>query len=271
MMNKMRRINYLVILLVGGLLAGCSMERRLAYDFVSKSEQAKVAVYFPQQVEFKNCRGAEHGDTLVALKDVDKALFLQIMHNSYLRTLEEYKLELYTPDDDNEIQVDSMHWLVSLSNMEVQEMVSLQEDSWIVGEERVTYELFLNTVNTASWFELNNKEWSPLLYVERELKDDFDSKIDFSYYSGAVNYSYYIDTIQADDVYSYAVFLGKLYAGYTYDYFLNAFVRDKMLEKDRHPSVYYRYDPYMKQLQRSVDGDRFVVIHDEDEVVEDNE
>ena len=260
-----------MMLLVGGVLAGCSMEYRLANDFVAQSERAKVAVYFPQQIEFTNCRDTEHGAELVALKDVSNERFLQIMHNSYLKTLEEYKLELYIPEDDNEIQVDSLHWLVSLSNMEVQEMVSLQEDAWIVGEERLTYDLFLNTVNTASWFELNNKEWSPLLYVERELKDDFDSKIDFSYFYDQVNYSYYIDTIQPDDVYSYAVFLGKLYAGYTYDYFLNEFVRAKMLEKDRHPSAYYRYDPYMKHLKRSVNGDRFVVIHNEEEVVEDNE
>jgi len=40
--------------------------------------------------------------------------------------------------------------------------------------------------------------------------------------------------------------LGRLYAGYTYDFFMNEYVKKEMLreEKDYSDDIYLRYDPY---------------------------
>ena len=63
-------------------------------------------------------------------------------------------------------------------------------------------------------------------------------------------------------MYDYAVYLGKLYAGYTYDYMMNSYVTAELKKQnlDYWERYLLRYDPYKKQLRYAEDDDRFVEI-----------
>ena len=90
--------------------------------------------------------------------------------------------------------------------------------------------------------------------------DGFDSKTDYSFWTQKIDYSYTIDTLELKDVYNYAVYLGKLYAGYTYDYMLNSYIGKEFKKKGYTYQLLLRYDPYLKQLRYADEGDQFIEI-----------
>ena len=55
-----------------------------------------------------------------------------------------------------------------------------------------------------------------------------------------------LNELSVEGFYDFAVILGKLYAGYSFDYFMNEYVRTEMKKKDMEYSddIYMRYDPY---------------------------
>ena len=85
------------------VMSSCSLEKRLAYDFVKKSEGARVAFYVPENVEKENIRrdcqpsNLEHiapdavADTIEArtkvVNKIDDGMFLDILIMSYENTL----------------------------------------------------------------------------------------------------------------------------------------------------------------------------------------
>jgi hypothetical protein len=90
------------------------------------------------------------------------------------------------------IPVDSTHWLVMLSRMEISGRITEYEDYLFSDVDYYSYKHALNTINIASWFEINDSTWLPVLYCEHNLMDGFDSKTDFSFWSEELNYTYTI-------------------------------------------------------------------------------
>lgn len=262
-LNKMKR-NLLIALLATVMFSGCNVPQKLACGFVKRSEHASVAVYFPEKVIVDSKRDEEYGADLVILDSLDQGTFLNVMHGAYSAQLKDYGLTVYVPDDPNDVQVDSTHWLVVFSRIELQEQVTDYEDYVLMDDG--TYSLYfpLNTVNVASWIDLNNGEWSPTLFYEHNLIDAFDSDNSFSFWLGQTNYSYSIDTLKVADVYHYAVYLGRLYAGYTYDYFMNQYVGEQLKQRNLQLGYSMRYDPYRKRVFYSdKEEDRFIELKED--------
>ena len=176
--------------------------------------------------------------------------------------MENYGVEVYVPEDIDHVQVDSTHWLVMLSRMEISGRVTEYEDYLFSDTDEYSYKHPLNTVNVASWFEINDGEWRPVQFCEHNLMDGFDSKTDYSFWTQKLDYSYTIDTLELKDVYNYAVYLGKLYAGYTYDYMMNSYVGSALKKRGYQYQIMLRYDPYTKQLRYAEEDDRFVEINE---------
>ena len=101
-------------------------------------------------------------------------------------------------------------------------------------------------VNVASWIDLIDGEEAKFVYAEQS----FYEQICDCYYTLdslnniVLNAEY--DEFTIEDFYDFAVFLGKLYAGYSFDYFMNEYVKKEMKKKDMEYSddIYMRYDPY---------------------------
>lgn len=243
------------------LLASCSTQTNLAYDFVRKSKGAEVAFYVPNHLEKINARKDCQGDYLdsIAPEDIndtinartrivnkiDEEKFFNVMISSFENTLNDYNLKLSYWENES-TKPDSMHWVVDLSHMEVIEFI---EYIWTTCGYYGDYEFLQSTsVNVDSWFELidDDKPTGSLLYTEQSYVEYV--KVCNHYYDSLDNVIVSADfkRLTIDGFYDFAVMLGKLYAGYSYDYFMNEYVRKEMQKKGKEYSEdkYMRYDPY---------------------------
>lgn len=258
MMKKLIFIGLILVL----TLSGCQTELKLAKRYMAERPYIEAAVYFPEKAEVKVEYNTQYGKQTDVLQGFTQDLFLDVMYNAYAEMLGNYGLEVYVPEDADHVQVDSTHWLVMLSRMEISGRITEYEDYLFSDADEYSYKHLLNTVNVASWFEINDGDWKPVLFYEHNLMDGFDSRADFSIWDKHIDYSYIIDTLKLDDVYNYAVFLGKLYAGYTYDYMMNSYVGENLKKMNYGYQTLLRYDPYKKQLQYREEDDGFLEIQD---------
>ena len=240
-------------------LTSCQAELKLAKKYMANRPNIAAAVYFPEQAEVKTEYNTQLGKKTEVLNGFNQDLFLDVMYNAYAEELGRYGVEVYVPEDINKVPVDSTHWLVTLSRMEISGRITEYEDYLFSDTDEFSYKHPLNTVNVASWFEINDGEWKPVQFCEHNLMDGFDSKTDYSFWTDKLDYTYTIDTLELTDVYNYAVYLGKLYAGYTYDYMMNSYVGEELKKKGYAYQIMLRYDPYKKQL-RYAEEDGFVGI-----------
>jgi hypothetical protein len=255
----MKRLAFIALLLVV-ILSGCQTELKLAKKYMAERPYIEAAVYFPEQAEVKTEYSTQLGKKTEVLNGFSQDLFLDVMYNAYAEAMGDYGVEVYVPEDADNVQIDSTHWLVMLSRMEISGRITEYEDYLFSDTEEFSYKHPLNTVNVASWFEVNDGDWKPVLFCEHNLMDGFDSKTDYSFWAQKIDYNYTIDTLELKDVYNYAVYLGKLYAGYTYDYMLNSYVGNELKKKGYAYQLLLRYDPYKKQLRYADDDDRFIEI-----------
>ena len=242
------------------LLTSCQTEVKLAKKYMAYRPEIAAAVYFPESAEVKTEYNTQYGKQTEVLNGFNQDLFLDIMYNAYAETMGDYGVAVYVPENMDQVQVDSTHWLVMLSRMEITGRITEYEDYLFSDTDEYSYKHPLNTVNVASWFEVNDGEWKPVLFCEHNLMDGFDSKTDYSFWANKIDYDYTIDTLELKDVYNYAVYLGRLYAGYTYDYMMNDYVGAELKKKGYAYQLLLRYDPYKKQLRYAEEGDGFVVV-----------
>ena len=238
--------------------ASCGSELRLANSFVGQSNQIQVAVYFPEEADVAFVVD-EEGDYSRVLDSVDQNQFLDIMYAAYAGELGSYQLNVYIPDDPDQVQVDSLHWLVVLSKVEMQGLYTNYVDQLYDFVDLFEYSFSLNTVNVASWFDINDGTWHPTQFDEFNLKDDFKSWVTEDRKSGT-QYHYEITRLKAANVYDFAVFLGKRYAAYTYDYMMNHYIESEMKSEKVSPRFKLRWDPHEKTYYFQLDDEGFIAI-----------
>ena len=256
--SRVKLFSVFVLVLI--FFTSCQTELKLAKKYMAERQGIQAAVYFPEQAEVKVEYNIQYGQQTEVLNGFNQDLFLDVMYNAYAKAMGDYGLEVYVPEDPDQVQVDSTHWLVMLSRMEISGRITEYEDYLFSDSDEYSYKHPLNTVNVASWFEVNDGDWKPVLFCEHNLMDGFDSNTDYSFWSNKIDYSYTIDTLKLNDVYNYAVYLGKLYAGYTYDYMMNSYVGAELKKKGYNYQLLLRYDPYEKKLRYAGEDDGFVEI-----------
>lgn len=242
-------------------LASCGTEFKLAKSFMDQSKDVRVAVYFPETVKVTLIQDQD-GDYTQVLDSVNQNMFLDIMYAAYSDGLRHYGLDVYIPEDQDHIQVDSTHWLVILSNMEIQGLYTEYDDYLFDFLDEYEYSFSLNTVNVASWFDINDGEWHPTLFDEHNLRDDFSSYVTRSWENGT-QYHYSINPLKTKDVYNYAVYLGKRYAEFTYDYMMNCYVASELAKKNQFARFKLHWDPDAKGYYFLTEEEEFIEVKGE--------
>lgn len=254
------RITIGIVMLMAFVLTSCQTELKLAKKYMAERPNIEAAVYFPEKAEVKVEYNSQYDKKTEVLNGFNQDMFLDVMYNAYAQTMGDYGVNVYVPEDIDKVPVDSIHWLVMLSRTEISGRITEYEDYLFSDTDEYSYKHPLNTVNVASWFEVNDGNWKPVLFCEHNLMDGFDSKTDYSFWTQKIDYTYTIDTLELQDVYNYAVYLGKLYAGYTYDYMMNSYVGAELKKKGYAYQLMLRYDPYKKQLRYTEEDDCFIEI-----------
>lgn len=244
-------------LLVALAMASCSTEINLANRFVTQAPSVRAAVYFPEEAKVTLVQD-EHGNYTKVLDSLDQDAFLDIMYSAYATQLRTYGIDVYIPEDQENVEVDSIHWLVVLTQMEIQGRITPYTDEYYDFIDTYEYQVPLNTVNVASWFDINDGDWHPTLFYEHNLMDDFDSHVVRK--DGGYSYEYSVIAIKSEDIYNYAVFLGKLYADYTFTEMMNKYVHSEMAKTNAKPRFKMRWDPEEKMFYFVEDEDGFIEL-----------
>ncbi|MCF0201655.1 MAG: hypothetical protein HUK16_09955 [Bacteroidales bacterium] len=250
---------YVLFAMLMAFLSSCSIEKQMGKQFVEQSQGARMAVYFPEKAKASNQYSTQYQTYSKVLDDFNQDMFLDVMYNAFAEAMDDYNVEIYLPDDPDNVKVDSANWLVLLSNVEITGSMIRYDDVLFDDYYQTVKSYPLNHVNIASWFELNDGEWLPVQFGEINLMDGFRSSVEgFS----SNNYRFEIDTLKLDDVYNAAVFLGKTYAGYVYDCFMNRYISKRLDEMESVRSFFVHYDPYKRSLKAvSTDSeDKFVEV-----------
>jgi hypothetical protein len=250
--------NIIIVVIAALVFSSCGSEFGLANKFVVQSHKAQAAVYFPESAQVTLIQN-EEGSYSKVLDSLNQNAFLDIMYLAYADEMKTYGVDVYIPEDADNIPVDSTHWLVILSNMEIQGFYTEYVDHLFDFLDEYNYSFSLNTVNVASWFEVNDGEWHPVLFDEHNLMDDFESYVT-NRRAQVAQYHYDIKPITNDDLYDYAVFLGKRYAGFTYDYMMNRYIEGAMKRKGGSPRFQLRWDPYDESFFFQEEGEGFIEV-----------
>lgn len=248
--------NLIISILAVLILSGCAAEVKLAKQFANPAQPYRAAVYFPETAQVTLIQ-SEDGTYTKVLDSLDQNAFLDILYGAYADELRRYGVDVYIPESQDDVPTDSIHWLVILSKMEIQGLFTPYVDYLFDLEDEYEYTFPLNTVNVAAWFDINNGSWRPTVFYEHNLTDDFNSHVSVSWKDGT-QYHYDIKPLCTDDLYHYSVFLGKLYASYTFDYMMNCYIEEEMGKKNVVPRFRLGWDPYEKTL----------VIQEEEEFIE---
>lgn len=243
------------------VMAGCGSEFKLANRFIERSRQTQAAVYFPESAQVTLIQD-DDGTYSEVLDSLNQNVFLDIVYLAYADEMKAYGVNVYVPEDPDHVPVDSTHWLVILSNMEIQGLFTDYVDYLFDFNNEYSYSFKLNTVNVAAWFDINDGTWRPTLYDEHNLMDDFHSRVTDGLTQNT-QYHYEINTILADDVYNYAVYLGKRYATFTYDYIMNCYIGDEMKRENDTARFKLRWDPYEESLFFHTEEEGFIELKPE--------
>lgn len=240
----MKNIKIQVILLMCAMMmafSSCGTEMKIAKRFVKECPQIKAAVYFPEEAQVTLVQGGD-GSYSHVLDSLDQNAFLDIMYAAYADELGRYGVEVVLPENADAVVTDSTYWMVLLSKVEIQGLFTTYLDHVFDLVDDYEFPFSLNTVNVASWFDINDGEWLPTQYYEYNLTEDFESHVSLSGKEGP-QYHYDITPIKADDIYNFAVFLGKRYAGYTHSCIINHLIRKEMAKKGSEPLFKVCWDP----------------------------
>ena len=231
----------ILILVLGAvlLLVSCSEQHKIAHRFVKNNRESVVAIYLPQKLEKQNLRNDSLPDELKGkslqtqiaylekqIKVIDKIdddKLLDIIYLSMSETLNDYGLKVKNWDDEN-LQPDSTHWVIEIPRIEITEVCESQKFCDWVEESRYCMDVPVDLVNVAAWFNIANDTTFTMTFTEQNYfnKTEVKFHLDDSY--NKIVAETYCDTISINGFYEFAMILGKLYAGYCYDFLMNKYI-----------------------------------------------
>lgn len=275
-----RRTSFLLLILIGILFVSCSLERKIAGNYVRNVDKKSIMLFFPDYIQKTNLKtdSIPNADSLDAftldsilyaqsiyLQYVDDSLLLSRCKESLIKELILYGFNVYEIDRMDEfIALNDSSYVLNLAQIELEEYLYIFSPEYHLDERNFyTVNIGVNAINLNSWFELDRhnipSEQYPVLYssyyLHDEVKGDFIKKMEKG---TGLTYKYKIDSVNVVDVYELAALSGKKYAINLYDYLLNLYIQDNM-PKGQVPVAYFHYERKSKMIS-TIYEDSFIEI-----------
>lgn len=264
-----RRTSFLLLILIGILFVSCSLERKIAGNYVRNVDKKSIMLFFPDYIQKTNLKtdSIPNADSLDAftldsilyaqsiyLQYVDDSLLLSRCKESLIKELILYGFNVYEIDRMDEfIALNDSSYVLNLAQIELEEYLYIFSPEYHLDERNFyTVNIGVNAINLNSWFELDRhnipSEQYPVLYssyyLHDEVKGDFIKKMEKG---TGLTYKYKIDSVNVVDVYELAALSGKKYAINLYDYLLNLYIQDN-IPKGQVPVAYFHYERKSKMI-----------------------
>ncbi len=261
------------------LLVSCTLENRMARDFIKEQKTFPIIVLKPNYLFKTNLKDDSLKNSkflpetikdsiLLAestfLKDVKDTVFLFFYFNNLTEELKAFGLKVYIDSSSIDLNnYDTLSYVFNISQLELEENYIPFADEEYIDTSRYVETFILNSVSLNSWFErtliIKGQKKNKVLFAEHSANDEINGGFKLDYFSGRISYKYKRDDIKLEDVYNLAVYSGKKNASYIYDYILNQQIyrRLKLLNKSK--EIYYHYNRFNNYLIPA-NEDRFKVV-----------
>lgn len=251
----------------------------MARQFVNNRSKIAVMVLFPQQVFLVNERNPKAPKSFtfsdattdtslltqsLILKYLNDREIIQKFKDAYLGELRTFGLTVYEESAIyNFLSIQSNSFVMNVAQMEVQEFDTKKEDAITAHDKLYTKDIWLNGANVGAWFELNqvnasNQVKPNVLFATNDLIEEYNGYFVQKIFTGEIDYRLTIDSINKEKFLSFVQYLGRLYAGYTFDYLMNGFIRGNTAP-EKQTDRYFRFDPY-KRIYFVTENDKFTVL-----------
>ena len=253
------------------LLLSCSEQQSVARRFVKNNRNTVVALYLPERLEKRNLRNDSIPEYLAdsslqtqiaylekqvkVIDKIDDDKYLDIIYLTMQETLKDYGLSVEYWENETS-QPDSTHWVIEIPRIEVTEVCEPHQFCGWIDYNKYCMDVPIDLVNVATWFNLANDTTFNMTFTEQNYFNDTD--VDFDYQGNKVVARIACDTISIDGFYQFARILGKLYAGYCYDFMMNKYIDNHQVEPIDTVNR-FRYDPYDRYFYRT-DRDYLIKI-----------
>jgi len=256
-----------IIILTMQMITSCSVEEKLALNFVKANNTRSILIFPPDQIFKVN----QKKELLDSLKIYDESKFDSVLyaHSDYLQYLNDslfianyvlgYKEEMtslgfavYNQEETQTfMEVDSNAYVANIAQIEIEETYYDYRAGETIYGHYYHYDFELNAIVVNSWIELKefdkNGNGQQLYYATDLITDDFEGDFHVDIFAGEMRYVYNIDTLETENLYNFAFLLGRKYASYTMDLFINKHL-DENVPKGQRSETYWRYDPYRKEF-----------------------
>ena len=266
---------FVVIVVLALSIQACTIERKTAVAFAKKANVTSLIVQQPDQLFKINQKlylldslgpvdKEREGEVLLEnslfLKDLNDSRFVDNYMLGYKNELARFGFHVYDASTMDQLPAkDSNVIQVSVAQIELEETLYPFRDETQIYGQNYFHDHQLNAVFVNSWFDitpLNNK--SSIYFATDMLVDQVESTFDYDVFSDQVRYMYNLEPMSTDMLYQFAYDLGRVYAGYTFDYLLNTEL-DRVLPPEDRTDRYWRYDPFSQTFFLAGE-DRFISL-----------
>ncbi|MCF8231186.1 MAG: hypothetical protein K9J27_03275 [Bacteroidales bacterium] len=242
------------------VFVGCSVDRRLAKEFVEETPKPPVVFKKPDKFYMVSYRETDKDTTGLKSWQVDSIRFYE---SKYLQHLDEEKLkDNFSQAFDKEMEnlgfdvyqgkeVASLIGndtvkpiIISFPQMEMNEYMELYRDRGYVGNQVYYKNMELNAIDLNTWLKLarHRTDQQKVFYMQDSITDYIDGYFYRDRKAGKVKYRYEEHILEKGDIYEFMKDMGRNYAQYVYDYYLNRFI-DLNRDKAGQRRFLYHYDP----------------------------
>ncbi len=197
------------------------------------------------------------------LKDISDSIFLETFINSLIMEFDKLGFKVYTENYiDSFLFFQTPAYIFNIAQLEIEEHSFEFEDSELIRGTEYYKKLQLNALTINSWLEIStlngddDGRW--LFFADETIADIVDGYFGENLFTGGVKYNYRIIEMDEEIIYRYCELLGRRYAGYTYDYMMNEYIRQNF-PSNKKLRFYMHYNRANKTLDPT-EEDRFEII-----------
>ena len=265
MKNKIHIIFILIIL----ISTSCTVEKNLALNYVNKKgEKKSVLIMVPDNIfktnlktdilkDSANLSESEKDSILFYsskyLQNISDSIFLENYVNSLIQEFNNYNFDVYLSNSiDSFLTIKTPAYIINLAQIEFEEDKIKFKDHIEYYDGTFYKTINLNALNINTWFDITklndkSKKGIKTLYNSSTVTDKLDGVFVRNLLTYKVRYKYTLSEMKIDDIYKFAIELGKKHVSYFYDYLINDFIKNN-LSKNIKQEYFYHYDKKNNKL-----------------------
>lgn len=264
---------FITLILVVITISSCSIERRLAHNYIKQNKPGSVLLLTPDFI-YKNSFKLPEVDNPNQLTRIEKdslayfnsdviqyasdSAFMDNFATSLMSGLKYFGYSVYFNESADKFleknDTDKTSFIANYVQVQLEEYLdSISDETSYDYSSSNTFEIFVTAININNWLELtrlNHIKTTPdLLFNSQTITDDFQGSFQYFPLTNEFDYYYQIDSLNVDKLYNAASELGLRHAQWICDYLMNEYVK-KNLPPGQLPDKMYSYDYRNKILKR---------------------